>query len=355
MNYELRITNLSAIVLLLLLGGILPVSGQEWVRQLFPVKEHDFGTVPRGAKAAYRFEITNPFEEEIHLGKATASCICATPVVETPVLKSHETGGVLVHFNTDRVSGNEKATITVPISKPFPAVATLQIRGYVRSDITFEPASAQFGPVPVGEERVKTVKVIYHGKNAFWNVRQAESFHPNISVEIGKTTPKRGRTEVEITLKLDKDAPVGSLGGNLFLTTSDATSGRIPLQVEGEVQPPIVVRPTEYSFGTVYEGDENNKIIFLTGDKPFCVKGFATSNGVSDESSSENFLTITPEKPLESESRKLHTFKLTLIGPKVDEPKSIRETVVFETDNPDVTPTLTILAVVKPKQQPVDP
>ena len=325
----------------------LPVPAQEWVRQLFPVKEHDFETVPRGAKTYYRFEVTNPFEEEIHFGDATSSCTCAAPIVETPVLKSHETGAVLVRFNTDKEKGNQKATISIAIEKPFPAIATLQVRGHIREDVTFEPAIVLFSSVPVGEEREKTVKIIYHGTNSFWSLRRAESAHPNLSVEIGKTSLRRGRTEVELTLKLDKNAPVGRLSEKVFLITSDTTAERIPLQVEGEVLAPIRVRPDQFSFGTVYEGDTLGRPIVLTGDKPFFVKRLTAS-----ESTLENGITITPQEPrnpFEGESKTMYVFRLNFTAPKVAEPKSIREKIVFETDNPDVSPTLTILAVIKPR------
>jgi len=359
MNYELRITNLSVIALLVVLCGTPFVSAQEWVRELFAVKEHDFGTVPRNAKAEYRFEITNPFEEEIHLSGVTTSCVCTTPVIETEVLKAHETGTVLVRFNTDKVSGSQKATINVSIKKPYPAIATLQVRGYVRGDITFEPASVHFGSVPVGEEREKTVKVVYHGTNAFWNIVSTESTNPHLSVEIGKTTPRRGRTEVELTLKLDKNALVGRLDEYVLLVSRDTTAGRIPMMIEGEVCAPVMVRPQEYSFGTVYEGDIIDKTILLTGDKPFLVKGFTIS-----EKTAKNLVTMTlnnlfekepppgdplSENPPEMEPKIRYAFRLSFTAPGVTEPISLRETVVFETDNPDVTPTLTIMAVVKPK------
>lgn len=319
------------------------LAAQEWVRQLFPVKEHDFETVPRGAKAEYRFEITNAFEEEIHLSKVSSSCVCATPIIETPVLKAYETGAVLVRFNTDKLGGNQKATISVSIEKPFPAIATLQVRGHIREDITFEPSSVLFGSVPVGEERVKTVKIVYHGRNGFWNVRSAESTNPNISVEIGETTLRRGRIEAELTLKLDKNAPVGRINENLFLVSSDTTASRIPLLVVGEVCPPIMVRPQEFSFGTVYEGDILNKAIVLTGNEPFLVKGFTISGNTV-----ENGISVVPEAPFDTEPKRRYILGLKFVVPKVEKTTSVCEKIVFETDNPDVSPTVTVLAVVKP-------
>jgi len=323
------------------------VPAQEWVRQLFPIKEYDFETVPRGAKTHYRFEITNPFEEEIHFGEVTSSCGCVSPIIETPVLKSYETGAVLVRFNTEKEKGNQKATISVVIEKPFPAIATLQVRGHIREDVTFEPSIVLFSSVPVGEGREKTVKIVYHGTNSFWGVRRVESANPNISIEVGKTSLRRGRTEVELTVKLGKNTPVGRFSEKVFLMTSDNAAERIPLQVEGEVLAPIRVRPDQFSFGTVYEGDSLARLIVLTGDKPFLVKKLTAS-----ESTLENGISITPQEPrnpLEGEPRPMYTFRLDFTAPKAAEIKSFREKIVFITDNPDVSPTLTILAVVKPK------
>ena len=338
------------IIVLIVLCSTSMTFAQEWVRQLFPVRDHDFGTVPRGAKTYHRFEITNPYEEEIHFGKATSSCTCTTPIIETPVLKSFETGAVLVHFNTDRESGHQKATINITIEKPFPAIATIQIRGHIRGDVTFEPSIVLFSSVPVGEGREKTVKIVYQGTNSFWSVRRVESANPNISVEIGKTTPQRRRIEVELTIKLDKNAPVGRLSERVFLITSDANAGHIPLQIEGEVLAPIRVRPEQHSFGTVYEENTLTRPIpiVLSGDKPFLVKRLTAS-----ETMYENGVTITahPQNPIDGEPKSTYIFHLNFTAPKVGEPKSICEKIVFVTDHPEITPTLTILAVVKPRDK----
>ena len=309
---------------------------------LAQVKDHDFGTVPRNAKAEYRFEIVNPFEEDVSfLPEVASSCVCSTPFLEKTLLKAHETGAVLVRFNADKVSGNQKATITVSVDKPSPATLTLQVRGYVRDDITFEPASAQFGSVPLGEEREKNVKIVYHGSNGFWSIRKVESTNPNISVEIGKTTPKRGRIEVELKVKLSKDAKVGPLGDPIFLTPSDANSARIPLMVEGEVQPEIFAKPDTFSLGAVQEGNEIVRPIVLMGDKPFLVKKISISG---------DSITLKLPEELGSEPKSMQVVQLCFVVSKATEYKSIRETVHFVTDNPNVTPTLNVLAVLKPKE-----
>ncbi len=337
--FPLRYT---AVALLVVLFCAPLVSAQDWARTLFPTKEHDFGTVPRNAKAEYRFEFTNPFEEDIHLSDVTSSCVCSTPKIETPDLKAHETGAVMVHFNTDKVSGAQKATITVHIDKPSPAVVTLQVRGYVRNDVTFDPASVQFGSVLLGEEREKSVKVVYHGSNAFWKIQRAESANPNISVEIGQTTPKRKLIEVELKLKLNKTAPTGRLDENIFLVSSDSTAGRIPLMVEGEVRAAISVKPDVFSLGTVKEGQIIDRTLVFVGDQPFVVKGYAVSG---------DSIRVEKRGEFETEPKTMHVVRLNFVVSKAEEYKSIRETVRFETDNPDVSPTLTFLAVVKPDGQ----
>ncbi len=335
-------TRYTAVALLAVLLCTPLVAAQDWARTLFPTKEHDFGTVPRNAKAEYRFEFTNPFEEDIHLADVSTSCVCSTPKIETPELKAHETGAVMVRFNTDKVSGNQKATITVHIDKPSPATVTLQVRGYVRNDVTFDPTSVQFGPVPLGEEREKNVKVVYHGSNAFWKIQRAESANPSISVEIGQTSPKRRMIEVNLKLKLKKDAPVGRLDENIFLISSDSTAGRIPLMVEGEVRAAISVKPDVFSLGTVKEGETIDRTLVFVGDQPFVVKGFSVSGDT---------IRVENRGEFETEPKKMHVVRLNFVVSKADEYKSIRETVRFETDNPDVSPTLTFLAVVKPDGQ----
>ncbi len=134
----------------LVVFGILfctPCFGQEWAQNMFKVREHDFGTVARGAKAEYRFVFDNIYMEDVHIAGVRTSCGCTTPSVENPSLKTYEKGAILAHFNTPTFQGARGATLTVTIDKPFYAEVQLHVKGFIRSDVVVEPGSVQVGSV----------------------------------------------------------------------------------------------------------------------------------------------------------------------------------------------------------------
>ena len=56
--------------LLLVLATVANASAQEWAKKLFQTHSHDFGTVARGSKTVYEFEIENIYDLTRELAKA---------------------------------------------------------------------------------------------------------------------------------------------------------------------------------------------------------------------------------------------------------------------------------------------
>ncbi|MGL6194669.1 MAG: DUF1573 domain-containing protein [Thermoguttaceae bacterium] len=318
-----------------------PGSAQEWVNELFEVKNHDFGVVPKDAKVEYRFPVYNPYVEDIRISNVESSCVCSTPTVEQTTIKSNETGYILVHFNTDKVKGPQKATIRVKFDKPYTGKAALQVTGNVRTDVSFSPASVVFGDVPVGEEREKIVKVLYQGRNSFWSLKEVKSDNPHITTEILDTKLLRGGAETQIKVKLRPDAPVGELGDRIFIVTSEPKSNSIPLMIEGRVNAPITAKPDQFNFGALHAGEKAVRPLVVSGVKPFRIKNIKTS---------DKAITVDSGTTAEEQPRKLYVMQLTFEAPDVKVISTLKEQVEIETDNPDVTPCISISAVVQPKE-----
>lgn len=256
-------------------------------------------------------------------------------------MKTYEKGTIHVRFNTDKVSGHQKATLTVKIGGQFQGYATLQVRGFIRNDITFEPSSVRFDTVPLGEEREKKVKVVFTGSNPFWKIQEAQCANPNISVTIGKLKPMRNRIEIDLLVKLHKDAAPGPITDKIFLTTSDASVNHIPLQVEGEIRAAVFVKPDFLSLGPVQEGANLIRTFVISGNQPFTIRNVKSNDKAIDVSVNEKLFQTEPS------TRFILPVNFTV--KEVKERKSVRETIQFETDNPQ-SPTLEvqIFAVLKP-------
>ena len=124
-----------------------PALSQEWARAMFPVFDHDFGSVARDAKAEFEFPITNKYVADVHIAGAKTSCGCTSVRITKPLLKTYETGAIVAHFNTDRFRGRRGATITVSLDRPHPATVRLSVRGYIHDDLILSPPSVDLGGV----------------------------------------------------------------------------------------------------------------------------------------------------------------------------------------------------------------
>ena len=313
----------------------------EWTGLMFVEKEHDFGTVSKNAKIEYRFELKNPYEEEIHIANVSTSCTCSTPTIEVDTLRSYEKGAIHVRFNTENHNGPQKATISVHFDKPQVGTAVLQVRGVIQSDVTFLPGSVNFETVSLGEEKEKTITAVYSGPKSTWKIQSVESSNPLITTEIIKTRPQPGRIEVDLKVKLPKDFPAGPIREKLLLVTNMAVTNRIPVMIEGTVKPKISVNPETIYLGTVPPGQKIVKPVIVSGEKPFVIKGVEMSDKIVkieakfDPKSAEAIRFVVP---------------LTFLPTEVDETDSVRETVKFITDDPNHSPVLPVYAVVKPAE-----
>src|SRR5688500_18906127 len=128
-----------AIALSVLVLAASGASAKEWAYKMFKETRHDFGHVAHGSKGSFAFEITNPYEEDVHIADVRTSCGCTTPTITKNTLKTWEKGSVIATFNTRSYSGQRSATIKVIIDKPFYAEVQLTVTGYIHNDVDFEP------------------------------------------------------------------------------------------------------------------------------------------------------------------------------------------------------------------------
>src|SRR4029079_10108779 len=99
----------SIFTLLCLLCASWTLSAKEWAQKMFKVTKHDFGHVAHGSKTDFAFEITNSYQEDVHIADVTTSCGCTTPTISKNTLKTWEKGAIIATFNTRSYSGQRNA------------------------------------------------------------------------------------------------------------------------------------------------------------------------------------------------------------------------------------------------------
>ncbi len=290
---------LSGFALIFLTASTLPA--QDWARKLFATTEHDFGSVARGAKAEYRFVVTNYVQDDVHIASVRSSCGCTSPSVENDrrTLKTYETGAILAHLNSDTHVGQRAATLTVTIDRPQYAEVQLQIRALVHTDILMEPASAQFGAVEQGRASETQVR-LYRADFPNWQIQPGVSFSdPNLQGEVVLVARQGSQVWYDLKIRLSPTASPGYVSDFAVLTTNDPSTRQIPVQVEGQVRPSVVISPADLFLGVVQAGQKVTKRLVVRADKPFRIKAITSDKAsfeipvVPDDASSVHVVPVT--------------------------------------------------------------
>jgi hypothetical protein len=153
----------------LLLGVLLGSSayGQKWADNMFETHGHDFGSVARGAKAEFEFDLSNIYLEDVHIASVRSSCGCTQVRIKNQDLKTYQKSAIIAKINSHSFSGDRGATITVTFDKPFHAEVRLKSKVYIRTDVVFSPDSVQVGQVDEGTFVEKKIRRHFVGE--YWN------------------------------------------------------------------------------------------------------------------------------------------------------------------------------------------
>ncbi len=311
-----------------------PCFGQEWAQKMFKVKEHNFGSVARGAKVEYSFVFENLYMEDVHISHAYTSCGCTSVRVENPLVKTYQKGAIVATFNTNSFYGQRGATITVVIDRPFYAEVQLQDRGYIRTDVDFQPGSVQFPGIDQGVGYKQIVDVNYDGGRDDWKIVGIKSANPHITAKAIETSRNYGRTTYRLEVHVDRTMPAGYINDHLMLVTNDAANQQIPVLVEGRVTPGISVSPAALFMGVVKPGQKVTKKLIVTSKKPFRVLAITC-----DDPKSFKF-----DVSKEAGATRLHQIPVTFIA-GTDTGKIVK-TIKIKTDQGEMTPELAAYAVV---------
>ncbi|MBX3432734.1 MAG: DUF1573 domain-containing protein [Pirellulales bacterium] len=254
------------------------VSAQEWAEKMFGAREHDFGSVARGADTEYRFEITNIYKQDMNVVGVRSSCGCTSPSLENAkgeavqqmTLKTYEKGYVVAKFNTRTHLGMKGATLTVTFGSPYIAEVQVRVHGNIRSDVVFTPGAVEFGEVDEGAAHEARVNVTYAGRSD-WAIVDVLNDNDNFEVELNQVERTGGRVTYNLLVRLRPEAEAGYVKDQLTVVTNDAvvSNQRIPLYVSGHVRPEFSVKPEMLVLGDMPPGTEVTKKIVVRGREPF--------------------------------------------------------------------------------------
>lgn len=257
----------NAFVVLVLLAQVSAARGQEWARKMFATTSHDFGSVAHGAKAEFRFKLSNIYVEDVHISNVRSSCGCTTVTKGPDLLKTYDDGYILATFNTKNHQGQKSATLTVTLDKPFPAEVQLQVSGFIRSDVELEPGGIQFGTVNVGSPAEQMLKVTARtGRD--WQITAIRSSSEFMEAEAVETGRQLGDVKYDMRVRLLPGMPSGYFKERLIVVAGDSTSTEFPIEVEGRVLAPLSATSLLF-MGVVKPSTKTRKPLVIQGKQPF--------------------------------------------------------------------------------------
>ncbi|MFM8408464.1 MAG: DUF1573 domain-containing protein [Pirellulaceae bacterium] len=259
----------SGVLVLMSIGN---AAAQEWSRGLFSTSIHDFGTVAKAAKTEHRFTFENRSQQTMRIRSVRASCGCTTPIIETQEVGPGQIGSILARFNTDTFSGKRQATLTVTFDKPSFTEVQLLVKGYIRSDIVFNPGEASFGVIREGEGKTLGIDVDYAGRSD-WQIQEVISNDPFVQVQAVETSRGNGRVRYRLEAAISPEASSGILERELVVVTNDRNLTKVPLRLTANIKAPLSISPPRVTAGQVRQGEPWKQIFIVKGAAPFQIKG----------------------------------------------------------------------------------
>jgi hypothetical protein len=317
--------SISCIALILTTASTLPA--QEWAQNLFKMHEHDFGSIARGAKAEYVFEITNNLIPDVHIASVRTSCGCTTPTIADgkALLKTYEKGGILAHLNSDTHLGQRHATLTVTFDRPQWAEVQLDIRAYVNTSVLMEPSAVEFGAVAQGKATEKRVR-LYRADLPGWQITGVSFSDPHLKGEVIPVARQGSQTWYDLKVALDPKTPAGYINDHVVLTTNDPVMAQMPVQIEGQVRASVSVSPSDLFLGVVRAGEKVTRPLVVKADRPFRIKSIIGDKGAFE-------IPATPD-----DAKETHIVPVTFVA-SPNETGKVVKTIHIETDLGDAKAT----------------
>lgn len=236
---------------------------QKWAEDMFPQREHEFGTVAKNSEAIYEFEFTNLYKEELVIRAVRSSCGCITPSYTKQRIGSLETGKIVAKYNTDRFIGARQATVTVTFEKPFYAEVQLKASGYIRGDVALEPGIIDFGSLSSVDGVRKSTSVDYRGGRQGWEIVDVQSTFPHVRVALEETHRARGIVKYSLSARLLPEVATGLHQAELILVTNDPNNREIPVTLTAQIQSPLQVSPEHLDLGDLTPGQTITKHVLV--------------------------------------------------------------------------------------------
>ncbi|MGZ5433997.1 MAG: DUF1573 domain-containing protein [Thermoanaerobaculia bacterium] len=225
-----------------------------------PIK--DFGTVPKGEKLDWSFEIKNTGSADLEILAAKPACGCTVADFDK-IIKPGQTGKVTAHVDTTNFSGPISKPVTLETNDPNTPNAQITISAIVKPFVEAYPVGYVRFNMLQGDVEKQSVTIYTEEEEPFeivkveapqdWiKVETAKLEGPQVVPAIGRKGSNQYRLDITVG---GPDAKVGPLAEKVHIVTNSKHQPDYWVSVAGVVRPPFRVDPTGINFGEVAPSD----------------------------------------------------------------------------------------------------
>lgn len=236
------------------------VKGSPRLTLVEPVK--DFGTVPKGQKLDWSFEIRNSGGSDLEILSVKPACGCTVADFDK-VIKPGQSGKVTAHVDTSGFAGPIAKTVAIETNDANTPQAQLTIAAVVKPYVEAYPAGYVRFNMLQGDTEKQTV-TLYSEDEVPFEITKVEVPQEWIKVDYKKAegsavVPKVGRAgQNQYTVDITVGGPetqVGPLAEKIKFYTTSKFQPEYTVSVSGLIRPPFRVEPTGVNFGEVTPKD----------------------------------------------------------------------------------------------------
>lgn len=226
-----------------------------------PIK--DFGTVAKGDKLDWSFEIKNTGNADLEIIAAKPGCGCTVAEFDK-LIKPGASGKVTAHVDTTSFAGPIAKTVTLETSDPSTPSAQLTINAMVKPYVDAFPAGFVRYNMLQGDAETQFV-TLYSEEETPFSITKVETPGDWVKVSYAKIddpaqmAPNVGRAgQAQYKLAITAggpDAKIGPLADKIHIVTNSSHQPDYFITVTGVIRPRFRVEPTGINFGEVAPSD----------------------------------------------------------------------------------------------------
>jgi len=222
----------------------------------------DFGTVPKGQKIDWAFQIKNTGTADLEIISAKPACGCTVANFDK-IIKPGQVGKLEAHVDTQGFAGPISKAVTLETNDPNTPTAQVTISAIVKPYVEAYPVGYVRYNMLQGDSEKQSV-TLYSEEEEPFEIVKIEAPQEWIKVDAKKlegtdVVPEIGRKgqaqyKLDVTVGGD-DARVGPLAEKIHIITNSRHQPEYWISVTGVVRPPYRVDPTGVNFGEVAPTD----------------------------------------------------------------------------------------------------